>query len=154
MDKIDLKIIRLLQENGRLTNQDLAEAVNLSPSPCLRRTRALEASGVIKGYAAIVDEKAFGLPITVFVQIRLSEHTGPAVQAFEAKIRDIDRILDCYVVTGSDDYILRVLTRDLADYERFVRESLHCIPGIASIDTSFAYGTVKRSMILPQPGLS
>ncbi|WP_435312736.1 Lrp/AsnC family transcriptional regulator [Primorskyibacter sedentarius] len=153
MDQKDLQIIRALQENGRLTNQDLADAVNLSPSPCLRRTRALEAAGVIKGYTAIVDEDAFGLPITVFVRIRLSEHTGKAVQAFEARIRGIDQILDCYVVTGSDDYILRVLTRDLADYERFVRERLHRIPGIASIDTSFAYGTVKRSMTLPHPDL-
>ncbi len=150
MDKKDRLIIKALQENGRLTNQDLAERVNLSPSPCLRRTRALEASGVIKGYTAIVDEQAFGLPITVFVRIRLSEHTGAAVQTFEEQVRSLDQILDCYVVTGSDDYILRVLTRDLADYERFVRERLHRIPGISSIDTSFAYGTVKRSMSFPQ----
>ncbi|WP_376871625.1 Lrp/AsnC family transcriptional regulator [Albirhodobacter sp. R86504] len=150
MDSKDRQIIKALQENGRLTNQDLAEKVNLSPSPCLRRTRALEESGVIKGYTAIVDEKAYGLPITVLVRIRLESHAGAVVNLFEKKVCETEQILDCYVISGTDDYLLRVLVEDLQGYETFVRVKLHAIPGIASIDTSFAYGILKQSSVFPR----
>ncbi|WP_392336795.1 Lrp/AsnC family transcriptional regulator [Loktanella salsilacus] len=149
MDRKDRQIIAALQRNGRLTNQDLAEQVNLSPSPCLRRTRALEERGVIKGYTAIVDEKAYGLPVTALVRISLERHTGAVVDLFEKKVRETAQILDCYVITGSEDYLLRVLVEDLAGYEAFVRTKLHNIPGIASIDSSFAYGILKQSTVFP-----
>jgi Lrp/AsnC family leucine-responsive transcriptional regulator len=150
MDEKDQQIVAALQDNGRLTNQELSERVNLSPSPCLRRVRLLEESGVIKGYTAVVDEATFGLPITAFVRIRLERHTQAAVAAFERKVRDIDAIIDCYVMTGDADYLLRVLVESLQDYESFVRTRLHMIEGIASIDTSFAYGTVKRATRFPR----
>lgn len=150
MDEKDRQIVAALQDNGRLTNQELSERVNLSPSPCLRRVRLLEESGVIKGYTAVVDEATYGLPITAFVRIRLERHTQAAVAAFERKVRDIDAIIDCYVMTGDADYLLRVLVESLQDYESFVRTRLHMIEGIASIDTSFAYGTVKRATRFPR----
>ena len=150
MDDKDKQIVAALQDNGRLTNQELSERVNLSPSPCLRRVRLLEEEGVIKGYMAVVDEAAYGLPITAFVRIRLERHTQAAIGAFEQKVRDIDTIIDCYVMTGDADYLLRVLVESLQDYEVFVRTRLHMIEGIASIDTSFAYGTVKRATRFPR----
>ena len=149
MDSKDREIIKALQRNGRLTNQDLAAQVNLSPSPCLRRTRSLEEKGVIKGYTAIVDERAYGLPVTALVRIRLSSHTGDVVKLFEKKVHETEQILDCYVITGSEDYLLRVLVEDLKSYEEFVRHKLHNIPGIASIDSSFAYGVLKQSNVFP-----
>lgn len=149
MDSKDREIIKALQRNGRLTNQDLAAQVNLSPSPCLRRTRALEEKGVIKGYTAIVDERAYGLPVTALVRIRLNSHTGDVVKLFEKKVHETEQILDCYVITGSEDYLLRVLVEDLKSYEEFVRHKLHNIPGIASIDSSFAYGVLKQSNVFP-----
>ncbi|HXV23171.1 MAG TPA: Lrp/AsnC family transcriptional regulator [Alphaproteobacteria bacterium] len=149
MDDKDRQIIAALQENGRLTNQELSERVNLSPSPCLRRVRLLEDAGIIRGYTALVDEVAYGLPITAFVRIRLERHTERAVRAFEQRVRDIDAIIDCYVMTGDADYLLRVLVESLQDYETFVRSRLHMIEGIASIDTSFAYGVVKRAARFP-----
>lgn len=149
MDSKDREIIKALQRNGRLTNQDLAAQVNLSPSPCLRRIRALEEKGVIKGYTAIVDERAYGLPVTALVRIRLSSHTGDVVKLFEKKVHETEQILDCYVITGSEDYLLRVLVEDLKSYEEFVRYKLHNIPGIASIDSSFAYGVLKQSNVFP-----
>lgn len=150
MDEKDRQIVAALQVDGRLTNQELSERVNLSPSPCLRRVRLLEEGGIIKGYTAVVDEAAYGLPITAFVRIRLERHTQAAIAAFERKVRDIDAIIDCYVMTGDADYLLRVLVESLQDYEVFVRTRLHLIEGIASIDTSFAYGTVKRSTRFPR----
>lgn len=149
MDAIDARIVRALQRNGRLTNQDLAEEVGLSPSPCLRRVRNLENEGVIQGYSALVDQKACGFPITCFVRIRLSTHTEEVVRRFEAKIMETDAVLDCYLMTGGADYELRVVAESLDDYERLVRQTIQRLPGIASIETSFAYGVVKKSRVLP-----
>lgn len=132
-----------------MTNQDLAEAVNLSPSPCLRRVRNLEASGVIRGYSADVDAAAYGMAITVFVRIRLERHNETDVQSFEGKVRRMDEVLECHVLTGAMDYQLRVLVPDLEAYESFIRNRIHPIGGIASIDTSFVYGTVKKTAVFP-----
>jgi DNA-binding Lrp family transcriptional regulator len=150
MDSKDRQIIRALQSDGRMTNQDLAERVNLSPSPCLRRLRNLEKSGIIRGYSVDVDSKAYGLPVTVFVRVQLEKHTEDVVQNFEAKIAKTDHVLECYVMTGRADYLLKVIVADLNDYEAFVRRSLHPIGGIASIDTSFAYGVVKKTGVFPK----
>ena len=150
MDRLDRKILRLLQEDATLAVADVAKKVGLSTTPCWRRIQKLEEEGVIKGYMAVVDEAAYGLPITAFVRIRLERHTQAAINAFEQKVRDIDTIIDCYVMTGDADYLLRVLVESLQDYEAFVRTRLHMIEGIASIDTSFAYGTVKRATRFPR----
>jgi DNA-binding Lrp family transcriptional regulator len=152
MDRKDRQIIRALQENGRMTNQELADKVGLSPSPCLRRLRALEKSGVIRGYSVEVDREAYGLPVTVFVRVKLDKHTEDTVSNFEAKVRKIENIVECHVMTGQSDYLLKVVIADLASYEIFVRKNLHPIGGIASIDTSFAYGEVKKTAVLPKVG--
>jgi len=150
MDDKDRHIIRVLQHNGRMTNQDLAEAVNLSPSPCLRRLRALESSGIIRGYNVEVDAKAYGLPVTVFVRIRLEKHTEDVVTHFEDHIRKTENVLECHVMTGLSDYLLKVVVEDLPNYETFVRRHLHSIGNIASIDTSFAYGVIKKTAVFPK----
>lgn len=150
MDKKNRHIIRALQENGRMTNQELADKVGLSPSPCLRRLRALESSGVIRGYSVDVDREAYGLPVTVFVRVKLEKHTKMTVSNFESQVRKIENIIECHVMTGLSDYLLKVVIEDLASYETFVRKYLHPIGGIASIDTSFAYGVVKKTAVLPR----
>lgn len=149
MDEKDLQILKELQKDGRLSNADLAERVNLSPSPCLRRLRMLEKSGVIEGYTAIVNQKAYGLPVTVFIQIRLEHHSTEVAQVFEKHIKNIDEIIDCHLMTGGTDYLLRVVVASLEAYEVFIRTRIHPIPSIASINTSFAYGVVKQSRCLP-----
>lgn len=149
LDRTDRRIIRALQQNGRMTNLDLSAAVNLSPSPCLRRLKALEQSDVIQGYSAQVDPRRYGLPVTVFVRIRLELHSRESVLRFEESVRSIPEILECHLMTGLSDYLLRVLVSDLEDYERFVRTRLHPIGGISSIDSSFVYGVVKRTHVFP-----
>jgi Lrp/AsnC family leucine-responsive transcriptional regulator len=149
LDDKDRQIIRALQRNGRMTNQDLAAEINLSPSPCLRRLKNLEASGAICGYSVSVDARAYGLPVNVFVRVSLERHTEEAVQHFESRVKAIDEVLECYVMTGLSDYLLRVVVADLDDYEKFVRKRLHPIGGIGSIDTSFVYGTVKKTGVFP-----
>lgn len=150
MDKTDRKIIQLLQNNSKISNQELSERINLSPSPCLRRVRALENSGIIKSYTVEVDNEAYGLPITVFVQVQLDKHTKEVVNHFESAIENQDKVLECFVMTGKADYLLKVIVKDLHDYEHFVRNQLQAIGCIASIDTSFAYGVVKKSSVLPK----
>jgi len=149
MDQKDRQIIRELQRNGRMTNQDLATAVNLSPSPCLRRLKQLEQSGAITGYSASINAEAYGLPVTVFVRVSLTGHTESIVKKFEYQISRVDQVLECFVMTGTSDYLLRVVVADLADYENFVRQHLHPIGGIGSIDSSFVYGVVKKTNVFP-----
>ena len=149
MDEIDQRILRELQKDGRLSNAELAERVSLSPSPCLRRLRNLEKSGVIEGYTAIVNQKAYGLPITVFIQIRLDHHSSQAARRFERQIQTIDEVIDCHMMTGDTDYLLRVVVESLDAYEAFIRGRIHPLASIASINTSFAYGMVKQSRVLP-----
>jgi len=149
VDDKDRQIIRALQADGRLSNQDLADRVSLSPSPCLRRLRNLEAAGVITGYTALVDQKAWGLPITAFIRIRLERHSEAVVKTFDEHIARIDEVLDCYLLAGGDDYLLRVVVGSLEAYEDFIRRRIHAIPGVASIDTSFAYGVVKQTRVYP-----
>ena len=149
MDRIDRKILTALQAEGRMTNQALSDAVGLSPSPCLRRVRAMEESGLIEGYGAQIDRKAAGFPITAFVRIRLTDHARKTVETFEKTVQRIACVLQCHLTSGSEDYLLEVVARSQADYERFMREELHAVPGIAAIETSFAFGLVKRTTALP-----
>ena len=151
MDAIDRKILDALQRDGRLTNQALSEEVGLSPSPCLRRVRVLERNGVIRGYRANLSASKCGLDLTAFIRVRLRDHAKDDVRAFEGAVRDLPEVLDCFLVSGDADYVLRVVARDLADYERFVRHGLQRLPNLASIDSSIAYGTVKRGAPLPLP---
>lgn len=151
MDAIDRKIVRALQRDARMTNQDLAAEVGLSPSPCLRRVRALERSGVIEGYEARVNRRAYGLPMTVFVRVRLKEHARDVVDTFERRIALLDDVLECYVTSGAEDYLLQVVVDSQDGYRRFMRERLQAIPGIAAVESSFAFGVIKRTAVLPEP---
>ncbi len=127
----------------------MAERVHLSASPCSRRVRQLESEGFIRGYTARLDPKKLGLPITVFVHIKLERPDDVTVQHFEQAMQALPHVMDCWLMTGQWDYLLRLVASDLDHYERFVREKLQRVEGIARIDTSFAYGEVKRSQILP-----
>ncbi|WP_395343181.1 Lrp/AsnC family transcriptional regulator [Ningiella sp. W23] len=149
MDKTDQAILYELQLDGRISNQELASKVNLSPSPCLRRVKQLEERGIIRGYTALVDNEKYGLPITVFVRVELVRHSAEVVKKFEQEVSAARNVLECFVMTGRADYLLKVVVKDLHDYEHFVRNTLQRMDNIASIDTSFAYGVVKHANALP-----
>ncbi len=149
LDEIDRRILVELQRDGRLTNNDLAGRIGVSPSPCWRRVRALEDAGVIKGYAALVDPAALGLNVSVFTQVSLERQEKKALQVFEAAVGEWPEIMECYLMTGDADYLLRVVVPDLAAYERFLMARLTRIRGIASIKSSFALRSVKYRTDLP-----
>ena len=149
LDEIDLKILRHMQEDARLTNVELAERVGLSHSPCLRRLRKLDSEGVIHGYMTFIDQTKVGLPVSVFVNVALKEQSETALEAFETAIAALPEVMECYLMTGASDYLLRVVTRDLADYERFLKYHLTRIPAIASIQSSFALKQVTYRTALP-----
>lgn len=149
LDTIDRKILAALQDNGRLSNVELAERVGLSPSPCLRRVRLLEDAGIISRYVALLDQKAVGLPVSVFISIKLERQSEDALDRFEAEVSTYPEVLECYLMTGTRDYLLRVATRDLAAYERFLKTKLTRVENVASIESSFALKQVKYSNALP-----
>ncbi len=149
LDVIDLKILRALQSNGKISVSDLAEDVGLSPSPCARRIRILEKAGVIKGYSAVVDQKKVGLPISAFASIKLERQREEDLDRFEEAVSRWPEVLDCYLMTGQRDYLMRIVAADLEAYERFIKDRLTRLENIGSIETSFALGQVKRSEVLP-----
>lgn len=149
LDETDKRILRVLQEDGRLPNQELAQRVGLSPSPCLRRLRILEAEGIISRYVAMVDQSRVGLPVSVFVSIRLERQREEALDRFDREIRKYPEVLECYLMTGTQDYLLRVVAQDLAAYERFLKEKLTRMEGVSSIESSFALNQVKYTNSLP-----
>ena len=149
MDQIDQNILRALQFDGRLTNLELSQKVGLSPSPCLRRVRAMEEQGILVGYTALLDQDAYGFPMNVFVSVRLEQQSTESIQKFEDEINKLDEVLDCYLMTGNRDYLLRVVSQNLKSYEIFVRDKLTTIPGIAAIESSFALGRVKKRSVFP-----
>ena len=149
IDAIDLKILDVLQRNARISNAELAQSVGLSPSPCLRRIRNLEKAGVISKYAAILDQTVVELSISVFVQVTLERQVESALESFERLIRERAEVLECYLMTGDADYLLRIVVPDVAAYERFLKDHLTRIPGVASIKSSFALNRVKYETALP-----
>jgi DNA-binding Lrp family transcriptional regulator len=149
LDEIDRKILALLQEEARMPNVDLAGKVGLSPSPCLRRVRDLEREGVIRRYVTLVDPAAVGLPISVFVAVTLDKQIESELERFEAAVRKRPEIMECYLMTGEFDYLLRVVVKDLVAYERFLMDSLTRIKGVASIKSSFALKQVQYRTALP-----
>lgn len=149
IDAVDRRILEALQADGRLTATDLADKAGLTTSPCLRRLRLLEEAGVIRGYTALVDQAQVGLPISVFVSIKLERQSEDAMERFETAVRRCPEVLECYLMTGPRDYLLRVVARDLDDYERFVKGTLTRMSGIANIESSFALSQVKHSNSLP-----
>ena len=154
LDSIDRKILDALQANGRLSNVELAERVGLSPSPCLRRVRLLEEAGVIKRYVALLNQDAVGLPVSVFISIKLERQHEEDLDRFEAEVSRYPEVLECYLMTGEADYLLRVVVPDLASYEQFLKRHLTRIDGIASIKSSFALNRVQYRTALPLDHLS
>lgn len=149
LDQLDYRILQHLQEDARLTNVELANRIGLSPSPCLRRLKRLEEDGIISGYMTLVDQNAVGLPVSVFVNVTLKEQSEPALEKFEARIRQLPQVMECYLMTGTSDYLLRVVTADLAAYERFLKDHLTRISVIASIQSSFSLKQVTFRTALP-----
>lgn len=147
LDEIDLKIIAALQKNAKATANELALAVGLSPSPCARRVRLLEDSGIIKGYTVVVDQKKLGLPISAFASIKLERQREDDLDRFSQAVSRWPEVVDCYLMTGQWDYLMRIVVRDLEAYERFIKDKLTRLDNIATIETSFALGQVKRSEV-------
>ena len=152
LDKIDGRILEIIQEEARISNTDLAERVGLSPSPCWRRVRALESNGIIERYVTLVNAKAVGLPINVFATVTLEKQVEPALEAFEKAVTERPEVMECNLMTGEFDYLLRVVVPDLAAYERFLKDHLTRIKGIASIKSSFSLKQVCYKTALPVPG--
>jgi Lrp/AsnC family leucine-responsive transcriptional regulator len=146
-DPIDHRILAELKANARITNNELAERVGLSPSPCLRRQRRLEEAGIIRGYTALVDPAAYGWSMTAIATIRLSRQNEDEIVMFEEAVRGWDEVLECHLVTGSRDYVLKVMTGGLDQYERFVKEKIARLKCVAAIETSFVMNTIKERRI-------
>ncbi len=149
MDLYDRKILRALQRDGRVTNKDLAEQVSLSQAPCWRRVDALEKQGLIKGYTAIVDQDMLGLNITAFAQISLDNHHQETVEQFDRGIQQWPEILECHATSGESDYLLKIVARDMNDYNQLIYEKILRLPSIRSINTSFSMQQKKRTSHLP-----
>ncbi len=151
LDAIDLRILDQLQHDGALSNVELAKRVNLSPSPCLSRVKALEANGVIQRYVALTSAAALGLGLTVFISISLKAQSRATLAVFEEAIALTTEVMECYLMTGDSDYLLRVVVADMAALERFILERLSPIPGVEKIRSSFALKQVRYKTALPLP---
>ena len=149
MDHFDKKLLSILQTNGRISNVELSEAVNLSESACLRRVKSLEERGFIDKYVALLDQKRVGLTDTVFVHIVLKREEKSELLAFEEAVKEIPEILECYLMTGEFDYLLHLVVANMADFERLHNESLTQLPGVSRVNSSFAIRTVQKTTSLP-----
>jgi Lrp/AsnC family leucine-responsive transcriptional regulator len=149
LDTIDCSILKTLQENARISNVELAEKINLSPSPCLRRVRRLESEGAISSYVTLLDPAEVGLPVSVFVQVSLERQVDNALENFEREIVARPEVMECYLMTGDSDYLLRVVAPDLEAYQRFLLEHLTRISGVASIKSSIALKQLSYRTALP-----
>lgn len=151
LDAIDLKILRELQADARLTNVELASRVNLSPSPCLARVKALEAAGYIRQRVTLLDPSRLGLHINVFIHVTLENQNRDGLDAFEAAVTALPNVMECYLMSGDADYLLRVMVSDMAAYESLITDRLSRIPGIRNIRSSFALKQVMYTTAVPVP---
>jgi DNA-binding Lrp family transcriptional regulator len=149
LDRYDRAIVRALQLDGRITNSQLAETVSLSESASLRRVRALEESGFIEGYTALINQQKAGCPVNVFVNITLERQEQAHLHAFEEAARKVPEVMECYLMSGEYDYLLRVVLEDTADFERLHSQHLTRLPNVARVHSSFALRTVQKSRELP-----
>lgn len=149
LDRIDHAILESLQNNGRISNNDLADRVGLSPSACLRRVRSLEDNGVIDHYVALIHQSAAGLPDNVFVRITVEKQTKEKLAEFEIKVRECPQIMECYLMSGDADYLLRVIVSDASDYERLHMDILTALPGVSQIKSNFSLRTVMKKTSVP-----
>lgn len=151
LDTIDWKILATLQQDARIANIELARKVHLSPSPCLARVRRLEESGLISRYVTLLDPVALGLTVSVFIQVRLEKQVEAALETFERAIAERPEVMECYLMTGDSDYLIRVVVRDVQALERFIVDFLSRVPGVGNIQSSFALKQVKYKTALPLP---
>ena len=151
LDEIDVHILDQLQRDAKLTNVELAKRVHLSPSPCLARVRALEQTGLVSRYVTLLDPRKLGLGVSVFIQIQLDKQVRRALDQFEAAMSKHPSVMECYLMTGDSDYLIRVVVPDVQAVERFIVEELSKIPGVARIRSSFALKQVKYQTALPLP---
>jgi len=151
IDPIDRNILSILQEDARISNLDLARRVGLSPSPCLRRVRELERSGLVRRHVTLLDPQALGLGVSVFIQVRLDRQIERSLETFEAAVLVRPEVMECYLMTGDSDYLLRVVVPDVPAFERFLVEHLTRVPGVANLRSSFALKQVKYTTALPLP---
>lgn len=149
LDPTDRRILETLQRQGRISNADLAERINLSASACHRRVQRLEEEGFISGYVALLDPRRMGRLTTVFVEITLSGQADEVLDAFERAVARVPEVLECHLMAGSADYLLKVVARDTEDFARIHRKSLATLPGIAQMQSSFALRTVRQTTALP-----
>jgi DNA-binding Lrp family transcriptional regulator len=149
LDRYDRTILQILQREGRIPNSELAARVSLSESACLRRVRALESSGLVEGYAAVLNEQKAGLGVNVFVSITLERQERADLAAFEQAVRKVPEVMECYLMSGDYDYLLRVVVADTADFERVHSRHLTSLPHVARVHSSFALRTVQKSRELP-----
>ncbi|MBS3803390.1 MAG: Lrp/AsnC family transcriptional regulator [Oleiphilaceae bacterium] len=155
LDKIDRHILEALQKNGELTNQELADKVGLSPSPCLRRVRAMEEAGIILGRVTILDHKKLGLSLTAIILIGMDRHTPERFAAFEKQVADYPEVQECYLITGQDaDYMLKVVVPDMDHYHEFLLNRITRIQGVSGVHSSFVLRRVLDSTALPLGYLS
>ncbi len=143
MDELDRKILKELQREGRISHQELGDKIGLSPSPCARRIRKLEAEGYITGYSAAIDETRLGFAFNVFISVRLDRQIDDRLVAFEQEVGRCPEIVDCWLMTGSSDYLLRIAVRDLEEFEHFLTRRLTKLPGVASLESSIPIRRVK-----------
>ncbi|WP_101067527.1 Lrp/AsnC family transcriptional regulator [Roseovarius salinarum] len=149
LDGTDRRLLSVLQRRGRISNADLAEAVNLSASACHRRVQRLETEGYIRGYVALLDARKIGVPATVFVEITLSTQADEVLEAFETAVSRIPDVLECHLTAGTADYILKVVAENTEDFARIHRQYLTRLPGVAQMQSSFALRTVCDTTALP-----
>ena len=150
LDRLDRRILDQLQRNARISNLELAEAVGLSPTPCARRVKRLEESGLIRGHATLLDQQKLGLSLTAFISISMDRHTPDRFETFEEAVRDYPEVIECAVVTGQNsDYLLQVVVPDMAYYERFLLGRLTRIPGVSGVQSSFVLRRVVQRTALP-----
>src|ERR1700712_2406121 len=143
LDRFDIAILRCLQEDARATNVEIAEKVNLSPSPCLRRIRNLEKSGILRGYRADIDRKEVGLGLTVFVEFKVGHHSRENSEAQQKALLSIPEIVSCFLISGTADFLAEIVVEDLSAYERLLTETLLALPGVTDIRSNFAIRTLK-----------
>lgn len=149
LDKIDLNILKILQENGRITNLQLSQDIGLSPAPTLERVRKLENSGFIKSYHAMVDAKKLGLDVSTFVKVKLNSYKSEAIKSFIEETQKVEEIVECHYVTGSADFILKMMVKDMASYEHLIFHKLSQIKEIGNMETMVVLSTLKHSKALP-----
>lgn len=149
LDKLDLKILRILQENSKITNLDLSKKIGLSPAPTLERVKKLEQTGVIESYHAIVNSQSIGLNVKTFGLVSLAWQKENALNEFLSKIKDIDEVVECYIITGEADFLLKIVCKDIPTYEKLLFKTLSRIDEIERIKTLMTLSTVKNTSLLP-----